>query len=180
MWKTTLEQIQARYPCAAGWRKLLIGLNKGCADRVPLPMLRILEINGIYDAIWALRAVNGYDREKRLFACDCADLMLGTLSENEKESIDFEALQRIVDASRRFANGELSAEQMKIVNLEAHAWVLKLQDADYPILSAARAARGTIMTTASGACMYVRTQVPYTYKNERKKIEQLFVKMITS
>ncbi len=53
---TTLNRIRAYLPCEDGWRKLLAGLGKTDADDEPLPYARIVEINGIGDALWACRA----------------------------------------------------------------------------------------------------------------------------
>jgi hypothetical protein len=69
---TTLNRIRAYGPCADGWQKLLAGLGKTAADDEPLPFARILEINGIVDALWCCRAEPQYAREWRLFAVWCA------------------------------------------------------------------------------------------------------------
>ena len=66
--KTTLNAIREHAPCAEGWKKLLTYLGKTEADDEPLSLLMILDSNGLDDALWALRAVEGYDREKRLYA----------------------------------------------------------------------------------------------------------------
>ena len=70
--QTTLNKIRAQSPCASGWSKLLGNLGKTRADDDPLAITTILESNGIEDALWCLRAVDGYQREMRLYAVDCA------------------------------------------------------------------------------------------------------------
>ena len=70
--KTTLNKIRAHSPCASGWSKLLGNLGKTKADDESLAITTILESNGVDDALWCLRAVNGYQREMRLYAVDCA------------------------------------------------------------------------------------------------------------
>lgn len=70
--KTTLNKIRAHSPCAHGWQKLLRNLGKTKSDDEPLSIATILESNGIDDALWCLRAVDGYQQEMRLFAVDCA------------------------------------------------------------------------------------------------------------
>lgn len=70
--KTTLNQIAACNPCKSGWKALLTGLNKTTADDEDLPLLAVLDINGLSDAIWCFRAVVGFDKEKQLFAVFCA------------------------------------------------------------------------------------------------------------
>ena len=69
---TTLNRIRAHGPCRAGWEKLLAGLGKTAPDDEPLPFARIVEINGIDDALWCCRAEPQHEREWRLFAVFCA------------------------------------------------------------------------------------------------------------
>jgi len=70
--KTTLNKIRDHAPCRDGWEKLLKHLGKTKADDEPLSLLTILESNGLDDALWCLRAVDGYDKEMRLYAVWCA------------------------------------------------------------------------------------------------------------
>ncbi len=65
---TTLNKIRSHHPCKEGWEKLLRHLNKTSADDEPLPLLTVLDSNGVEDAIWCLRAAEHHDREIRLFA----------------------------------------------------------------------------------------------------------------
>ena len=57
---TTLARIRAQAPCQEGWEKLLKGLGKTQADDKPLAYSRILEINGLDDALWCARAEPQY------------------------------------------------------------------------------------------------------------------------
>ncbi len=50
---------------------LLEFLGKTGPDDDRLSLLTILESNGFEDAVWCLRAVDGYDREKRAFMAEC-------------------------------------------------------------------------------------------------------------
>ena len=70
--KTTLNQIKACSPCKVGWAKLLSHLGKTKADDVSLDLLTIFESNGLDDALWSLRAVQGEDAVIRRLACDFA------------------------------------------------------------------------------------------------------------
>jgi hypothetical protein len=54
---TTLAKIKSHGPCSDGWRKLLASLGKTQADDEPLTFSRILESNGLSDALWCLRTV---------------------------------------------------------------------------------------------------------------------------
>jgi len=69
---TTLRRIQAHNPCKSGWKKLLTGLSKTQADDEPLAYAKIVEINGLDDALWACRAEPQHDRTWRLYAVWCA------------------------------------------------------------------------------------------------------------
>ena len=70
--KTTLNKIRACSPCASGWTKLLRNLGKTSPDDEPLAITTILDSNGLDDALWCLRAVEGHQKEMRLYAVDCA------------------------------------------------------------------------------------------------------------
>lgn len=70
--KTTLNKIRACSPCHEGWTKLLRNLGKTKADDEPLAITTVLDSNGLDDALWCLRAVDGNQREMRLYAVDCA------------------------------------------------------------------------------------------------------------
>jgi hypothetical protein len=72
MLTTTLNRIRAHSPCHDGWGKLLRGLGKLAADDEPLPFARIVEINGIEDALWCCRAEPQHDKAWRLYAVWCA------------------------------------------------------------------------------------------------------------
>ena len=70
--KTTLEKIRGHFPFTGGWERLLKSLGKTKADDEPLHLRTILDSNGLDDTLWCLRVVDGYDREKRLYAVWCA------------------------------------------------------------------------------------------------------------
>lgn len=70
--KTTLNKIREHTPCKEGWEKLLLSLNKTKADDEELDLLAILDSNGLLDAVWCFRAVEGYDFEIRSFVRFCA------------------------------------------------------------------------------------------------------------
>ena len=69
---TALNKIREHEPCIDGWRKLLTHLNKAQADDEPLALATILQSNGLDDALWCLRAVDGHEKEVRLYAVWCA------------------------------------------------------------------------------------------------------------
>ena len=101
--KTTLNQIREYSPCESGWKKLLTHLGKTKADDESLSILTILESNGLDDAFWCLRAVNGRDREIRLYAVWCAR-QVQHLNTDPRVSA-------CIDVAERFANGEATDEE---------------------------------------------------------------------
>jgi len=102
---TTLNRIRAHKPCEHGWRKLLAGLGKTEADDEPLPYARIVEINGINDALWACRAEPQYAKEWRLFAVWCASQVKHLMTDGRS----LEAL----NVAERYANGQATDEELR-------------------------------------------------------------------
>src|SRR5574343_735474 len=102
---TTLNAIAAYRPCVSGWKTLLRFLGKTGGDDEKLALLTILESNGVEDAVWCFRAVEGYDREKRLFAVWCARQVQHLMTDPRS----IEAL----DVAEKFANGLASQEELE-------------------------------------------------------------------
>ena len=126
--KTTLNKIRVHSPCANGWEKLLKNLGKTRADDEPLALTTILESNGLDDALWCLRAVDGHEREMRLYAVECARSVQHLMT--DKRSLD------AIDVAERFANGK--ATQQELNAAWGAAW------------GAARAAAGGAARAAAG------------------------------
>lgn len=101
---TTLNKIRAHSPCADGWAKLLRHLGKTEADDEPLALATILDSNGLDDALWCLRAVDGYDREKRLYAVWCARRVQHLMR-------DLRSIAAL-DVAERHANGQATDEEL--------------------------------------------------------------------
>ena len=101
---TTLNKIRAYEPCLDGWAKLLRHLNKTQADDEPLALATILDSNGLDDALWCLRAIDGYDREKRLFAVWCARRVQHLM--RHPRSI------AAIDVAERHANGQATDAEL--------------------------------------------------------------------
>ena len=73
---TTLNRIRAAKPCAEGWTKLLTHLGKTAADDEPLPLLTVLDSNGLDDAFWVLSNAMPDDRLARHVQAWCAEQVL--------------------------------------------------------------------------------------------------------
>ena len=112
MWMTTLEQIRSHSPCETGWKRLLKHLGKTKADDEPLPIIEILDSNGLDDALWCLRAVDGHDQEIRLYAVWCARQVQYLMTDQRS----IEAL----DVAERYANGFGTGKQLDVA--WAAAW----------------------------------------------------------
>ena len=108
---TTLNQIRSHLPCASGWKMLLSHLDKTIADDEPLNIATIIDSNGLNDAQWCLRAVDGKDKEIRLYAVWCARQVHHLMT--DKRSID------ALDVAERFANGEATQEELTAARVAA-------------------------------------------------------------
>ena len=76
MTTTTLNAIRAASPCHDGWTKLLKHLGKTSADDEPLPLLTVLDSNGLDDALWVLDNTKCDPRLARHFGAWCAEQVL--------------------------------------------------------------------------------------------------------
>ena len=117
---TTLNLCKANEACAEGYRKLKESLPKGWGDDDPISLERVLESNGIDDAVWAFRACTDQiaaDRAARLFACDCAESVL-PIFERLRPKDDRPRLA--IEVARRFAAGDATGEEL--VAAQAVAW----------------------------------------------------------
>lgn len=125
---TTLKSLREHQVCADGYNKLVCSL-KGeafdCSDREtyihyrhdePIPLARILESNGLDDALWALRACEQtpeLQRAERLFAVWCARQVQNLMA--DKRSID------AIDVAERHAYGDATDEELDAAWADA-AW----------------------------------------------------------
>ena len=100
----TLNRIRAHGHCEPGWKKLLAGLGKTQADDEPLPFARIVEINGLDDALWCCRAEPQYAKEWRLFAVWCA---------RQVEHLNPDPrVKTAIDTAERYAHGEATDSEL--------------------------------------------------------------------
>ena len=101
---TTLNKIRSHGPCPDGWTKLLRHLGKTQADDEPLALATILDSNGLDDALWCLRAVDGHQREIRLYAVWCARQVQHLLTDPRSLNA--------LDVAERHANGEATDDEL--------------------------------------------------------------------
>lgn len=133
---TTLNRIRAHSPCREGWEKLLAGLGKTKADDEPLTFARIVEINGLYDALWCCRAEPQHAKEWRLFAVWCARQVQHLMTDPRSIAA--------IDVAERYANGLASDEEL------AAAWDAAW-DAAWAAPDAARVAQAAAPDAARAA-----------------------------
>ena len=127
---TTLIAIREHNPCTNGWKKLLSHLEKTKADDELLPITTILDSNGLDDALWCLRAVDGRAREMRLYAVWCARQVRHLMA--DKRSIN------ALDVAVRHANGTATDDELAAAR--AAAWAAALVAARDAAMETARAA----------------------------------------
>ena len=104
--KTTLKAIRKHSPCPSVWEKLLKNVGKTKADDAPLSITKILDSNGLDDALWCLRAVEGHDREIRLYAVWCARQVQHLMTDSRSIAA--------LDVAERFANRLATTDQLSI------------------------------------------------------------------
>ena len=136
---TTLNAIRKHRPCESGWVNLLAYLGKTKADDEPISLLEILKSNGLNDALWCLRAVDGHDREIRLYAVWCVRQVQHLMTDPRSLAA--------LDVAEAFANGKATKEELDAAR--AAAWAAA--DAADAAWAAARAAAGAAWAAAWAA-----------------------------
>ena len=141
--KTTLNKIREHNPCTDGWKKLLAYLGKTKPYDEPLSLLTILDSNGLQDTLWCLRAVEGYDREIRLYAVWCVRQAQHLLT--DKRSLD------ALDVAERYANGEATDAELAAARDAAWEAIRDTADAARVAWDAAAPAAAAAAAAAAGA-----------------------------
>ena len=160
---TTLNKIREQGPCIDGWERLLRSLGKTKADDEPLSLLTVLDSNGLDDTLWCFRAVDGFAKEKQLFAVWCARQVQHLLT-------DPRSLVAL-DVAERFALGAAT-----LAELDA-AW-----DAAQAAWDAARYAAWDAAQAAQDAARYAAWDAAQSDAQEaqlRKLLEETRFKLRT-
>ena len=178
---TTLNKIKAAGACEDRYKILLKNLGKTKADDEEITIRQILISNGIQDAIWALRAVEGKDKEIRLFACDCAEMVLPIFEEKYPDDM---RPRRAIEVSRRYANEDATKEELIAVWLAAELAAMSAARAagaaaGSAVWSAARAAMSVVELAAGAAAgSAVWSAVWSAARAAGEDIEKLFMNLI--
>jgi hypothetical protein len=148
---TTLNKIKSFNPCTDGWEKLLKSLGKTEADDEPLLMSTILKSNGLFDAVWCLRAFHVDHRQSVIdFACDCAESVLPIWEEWAKVNAleNLETLRQAITMARNSSCADAARAAANAAYAAANAaYAARAADDDdddaaaYAANAAARAAR---------------------------------------
>ncbi len=80
-------------------------LSKTKGDDDPLSIATILEANGLSDALSCLRAVEGHDKEIRLFAVWCARQVQNLMKDPRSVAV--------LDVAEAYAHGKVTADELK-------------------------------------------------------------------
>jgi hypothetical protein len=111
--KTTLNKIYSTNEISPKvFRKLMENLGKTKADDEPLSIAAIVEANGLYDALCCLCAVDGYDKEIRLYAVWCARQIQHLMSDPRSLAA--------LDVAEAFAHG--NATDAELAATHEPAW----------------------------------------------------------
>ena len=92
---------------------LLERLSKTYADDAHIKISAIVASHGLENALWCLRAVEGHDKELRLYAVWCARQVQHLM-------IDARSLAAL-DVAERHAHGQASAKELKVARAAARA-----------------------------------------------------------
>src|SRR3990167_3874574 len=112
MLHTTFRTAKKAGACVGSYRKMasVLGGIKEYGKDTPIPLDKVLEVCGTTDTIWSLRIViEPADREIRLFACDCAEMVLPLY---EVKYPDDKRPRLAIEISRKFAYEQATLEEL--------------------------------------------------------------------
>ena len=120
---TTLNLLKEAKACQNRYKILVKALGKDYGKDMPIPLLKVLESNGLDDTLWAFRAVlaeqaQARDKLCRLCACDFAEHVLSIF---EHAFPDDKRPRQAIETSRRYANGEATDKELAAVWATARA-----------------------------------------------------------
>ena len=161
---TTLKLIREHQPCTEGYKKLRRALGKGWGADRKIPLARILDTNGVSDALWAFRAVPDIQKEERdriclLLAADFAEHVLPLF---KKALPGDDRPRQVIQAMRDFAAGKIAIGDVQAAARAAYgsgyaAYGAAHNIGDPPaaaIVAAGTAARAVARAAAADDCDY--------------------------
>ena len=107
----TSKSLKKWRPCESGVDKFNENVGRKIKKNDNIGLDEVLEINGLTDAIWCLRAVEHPDieRDARLFACACAK---SVLKYYEKQYPDEKRVRDCINTAIRYAKGKATKEEL--------------------------------------------------------------------
>ncbi len=119
MIQTTFRKLHDAGACKERYRFLAKALGgiKAYGRDTPITLLQILDINGLDDALWALRACDDAEVFSRLLACDYAEHVLHLF---EAQCPGDDRPHKAIEVARRHARGEAMEEALAAAR--AAAW----------------------------------------------------------
>jgi hypothetical protein len=125
MLTTSFALLRAADACVPRYRHLAEALGgiRTYGRDAPITLVQVLDANGLYDALWALRAVPAHevplrDRLARLFACDCAERVLPIV---ERDCQGEARPRNAVAVARRYAAGHATGEELAAARAATYA-----------------------------------------------------------
>jgi len=151
MIQTTFQKLHDAGACKERYRFLAKALGgiKAYGRDTPITLLQILNINGLDDALWALRACPDSDTFARLLACDYAEHVLPIFETRYPD--DYRPREAIA-VSRRYARGEATDAELSAA--WSAAWSAEGSAAGAAAWSAAEAAAEAAAGAAAWAAAW--------------------------
>ena len=106
---TTLNLLHKASACTSRYKVLITALGTDYPADKPIDLLRILETNGLDDALWALRATEqNCDKIARLMTADFAEQVLPFW---QKYAPEDKRPEFAIAAARDFAHGRITGQE---------------------------------------------------------------------
>ena len=154
---TTLRKIRQHSPCSEGWRTLLSSLGKTGADDDPLPLVTILQSNGLDDTLWCLRTITGHDKEIIRFALACAQDVRHLMTDQRSlDALDALARHLEIPLSKQELDQVVAAARAAARAAGAAAWSARAAEAAWAAAEAAAAAEAWVTKTEAWAAARAR------------------------
>ena len=110
---TTLNAIRNHALPPSSWSKLLRHLGKKTADDEPLPLVTVLDSNGLDFALWCCRCLPEYHRLWRLFAVYCVRRVQHLMTDPRSVAV--------IDVAEKYANGQATRDELAAAYFAASA-----------------------------------------------------------
>ncbi len=132
---TTLNALREHY--IPSWAKLLASLGKTHADDAPLSFGHLLDVLGIVEAVWCLRALDY--KEQCLFLADVAESVLPDFEKhsNDMAPSKYMAPRKCVQAIRDYERGVIDEVGLKAAADAAYTTATDIYAADAAYAAAA-------------------------------------------